>query len=95
MIVGCHHHLNGHEFEQAPGVGDGKGGLACCSPWGCKELDMTDWLNGTELIQTEQRKISSTSFEMSFFSSFHHPCCNVVTKISKNTYKYPIFVECF
>ena len=37
--------LNGHEFEQAPGFGDGQGGLACYSPWGCKESDMTEWLN--------------------------------------------------
>ena len=37
-----HHQLNGHEFEQAPGVGDGQGGLACCSPWGHKELDTTE-----------------------------------------------------
>ena len=37
--------LDGHEFEQAPGVGDGQGSLACCSPWGGKELDMTEWLN--------------------------------------------------
>ena len=34
--------LNGHEFEQAPGVGDGQGSQACCSPWGHKELDMTE-----------------------------------------------------
>ena len=40
-MVGWHHRLDGHEFEQAPGVGDGQGSLACCSPWGCKELDMT------------------------------------------------------
>ena len=40
-----HHQLDGHEFEQAPGAGDGQGGLACCSPWGLKELDMTEWLN--------------------------------------------------
>ena len=38
----------GHEFEQALGVGDGQGGLVCCSPWGCKESDMTEWLNRTE-----------------------------------------------
>ena len=36
-MVGWHHRLHGHEFEQAPGVGDGQGGLACCSPWDCKE----------------------------------------------------------
>ena len=43
-MVGCHHRLDGHEFEQALGVGDGQGGLVCCSPWGCKESDMTERL---------------------------------------------------
>ena len=43
-MVGCHHWLNGHEFEQPPGVADGQGGLTCYSPWGCKELDTTEWL---------------------------------------------------
>ena len=47
-MVGWHHELNGHEFEQTLGVGDGQGGLACCSPWGPKELDMTKRLNSTE-----------------------------------------------
>ena len=37
-MVGWQHQISGHEFEQAPGVGDGQGGLACCSPWGGKEL---------------------------------------------------------
>ena len=46
-MVGWHHQLNGHEFEQAPGVGDGQGSLACCSPWGCKESDITERLNWT------------------------------------------------
>ena len=41
-MVGWHHQLNGHEFEQAAGVGDGQGGLACCSPWGHKESDTTE-----------------------------------------------------
>ena len=44
-MVGWHHRLNGHEFEQTLGVGDGQGGLACCSPWGHRELDMTEQLN--------------------------------------------------
>ena len=39
-----HHRLNGHEFEQAPGVGGGQGGLVCCSPWGRKESDTTERL---------------------------------------------------
>ena len=46
-MVGWHHWLDGHEFEQSPGVGDGQGGLACCSPWGRKEWDMTEPLNWT------------------------------------------------
>ena len=45
-----HHRLNGHEFEQAPGVGDGQVSLACCSPWGCKESDTNEQLNWTELM---------------------------------------------
>ena len=48
-VVGWHHWLNGHEFEQAPGVGDGQGSLECCSPWGRKESDTTERLNWTEL----------------------------------------------
>ena len=41
-MVGWHHQLDGHEFEQAPGVGDGQGGLVCLSPWGHKESDTTE-----------------------------------------------------
>ena len=41
-MVGWHHQLDGPEFEQALGVGDGQGSLVCCSPWGCKESDMTE-----------------------------------------------------
>ena len=48
-MVGWHHWLDGHEFKSTPGVGDGQGGLACCSPWCGKELDMTERLNWTEL----------------------------------------------
>ena len=41
-MAGWHHQLNVHEFGQTPGVGDGQGGLVCCSPWGLKESDMTE-----------------------------------------------------
>ena len=44
-MVGWHHRLSGYEFEQTPGVDDGRGGLACCSPWGCKESDTSESLN--------------------------------------------------
>ena len=47
-MAGWHHRLNGHESEWTPGVGDGQGGLACCNSWGCKESDMTEWLNWTD-----------------------------------------------
>ena len=46
-MVGWHHQLDGHEFEQTLGVDDGQGGLACCSPWGHKGSDMTERLNWT------------------------------------------------
>ena len=48
-MAGWHHQLNGYEFEQALGVGDGQGGLVCCIPWDLKESDTTVWLNWTEL----------------------------------------------
>ena len=44
-MVGWHHQLNGHEFGQAPGDGEEQGSLVCCSPWGHKELEMTERLN--------------------------------------------------
>ena len=50
-IAGWYHWFNGHEFEQALGVGDGQGGLACCSPRGHKELDTTEWLNWNDFAQ--------------------------------------------
>ena len=49
-MVGWHHRLHGHEFEQAPGVVDEQGSLAFCGPWGCKELDMGEQLNCTDVI---------------------------------------------
>ena len=49
-MVGWHHQPNGHEFEQASGVGDGQKSLECCSPWGLKELDKTERLNLTDPV---------------------------------------------
>ena len=59
-MVGWHHRLNGHEFEQALGDGEGQGSLACCSPWGLKESDTTERLNnssndiGDEIMRSEE-----------------------------------------
>ena len=50
-MVGWHHQLDGREFEQAPGVGDGQGSLVCCSPWDCKKSDTTEQLNWTEYTE--------------------------------------------
>ena len=47
-MAGWYHRLNGHEFEQTPGDGEGHGSLVCWSPWGHKELDMTEWLNNNQ-----------------------------------------------
>ena len=62
-MVGCHHGLDGHEFEQALGVGDGQGSLACCSPWGRKESDTTEWLNWTNLPTMWETQVPSLGWE--------------------------------
>ena len=63
-MVGWHHRHDGHEFEQAPGVGDGQGGLVCCSPWGCKESDMIEQLNWTDTLPR--------NFLWSYFNAHPH-----------------------
>ena len=55
-MVGWHHQLNAHEFEQAPGDGEEQGSLACCSPWGLKELDTSEWLNNSRLCRTQEEE---------------------------------------
>ena len=57
-MVGWHHPLNGHEFEQAPGYGEGQGSLACCSLWGHKESDMTERPNNNIHIQQERGEMA-------------------------------------
>ena len=49
-MIGWHHQLNGHDFEQALGDSEGQGSLVCCSPWGCKESDMNGGLNYNKMI---------------------------------------------
>ena len=49
-MIGWHHQLDGREFQQALGNGEGQGSLACCSPWDYKELDTTEWLNNNKLL---------------------------------------------
>ena len=54
-MIGWHHWLDGHEFEQAPGV-DGQGSLVCCSPWICKQSDMTEQLNWQKIEIVKQKR---------------------------------------
>ena len=68
-MVGWHHQLNGHNFEQALGVGNGQGSLACCSPWGRKESDTMERLNWTELTQSQigsKRKCHNINWNWKF-----------------------------
>ena len=69
-MVGWHHRLDGHEFDQTPGVGDGQGDLVCCSPWGCKELDTTEQLNKNRLKIAEKSEISINLYLFSKLISF-------------------------
>ena len=60
-LAGWHHRLNGHEFEQAPRVGDGQGNLSCCSRWGHKVSDITEWLNNDRSNNKKKNLESNTS----------------------------------
>ena len=64
-MVGWYHWLNGHGFGWTPGVGDGQGGMACCTSWGHKESDMSEWLNWTELKMTDY-KVTRNSRKISY-----------------------------
>ena len=59
-MTGCHHRLDGHEFEWTPGVSDGQGGLACCDSWGHKESNTNERLNWTE---SDPIELLITSFQ--------------------------------
>ena len=65
-MVGWSHWLYGHEFEQAPGIGDGQGSLAYCSPWGRKESDTTEQLKWTELISFQATQYFTADVENLF-----------------------------
>ena len=70
-MVGWHHQLNGYEFAQTLGDGDRHGGLACCSPWGCKELDMTERLNNKKWPSQDQES------QVNNVAGLNHVCvCN-------------------
>ena len=71
-IVGRHHRLDGHEFEQAPGVGDGQGSLVCCSPWGHKETGRLNWTElGQSCFLKEQVKHMTMLLRRLFWPVYH------------------------
>ena len=73
-MVAWHHRLNGHEFEQAPGAGDGQRSLACYSPWGCKESDINERLNWTARninYTSSGLALSITGFQQQYLGSDH------------------------
>ena len=69
-MVGWHHVFNGHEFEQAPGGGEGQGSLACCSPWGHKESVMTEQLDN-KMLNSICWFFAGEAMYMSFNLMFH------------------------
>ena len=65
-MVGWHHWLNGHEFEQAPGDSERQGSLVCCSPWRHKEVDTTEWLHKTAFFMVQLSHPYMTTGKNSF-----------------------------
>ena len=74
-MVGWHHWLDGQEFEQAPGAGDGQGGLVCCSSWGCKESDTTELLNWNWMVRyyNIDHKLRDTAYQPMFMAQIEVP----------------------
>ena len=91
-MVGWHHRLHGHEFEEVLGVGDGQGSLAGHSPWGCKESDTTEWLNWTELkgrenLSKKKGRGQHNCYRLSMFPVKAHLCL-IEGKISSTSVFY-------
>ena len=63
-MIGWDHQLDEHKFEQAPGVSDGQGSLACCSPWGSKESNTTEWLKLTDTLEKMRNFFFPTNIQV-------------------------------
>ena len=85
-MVGWHHWLNGHEFEQAQGVGDGEGSLVCYSPWGHKESDRTERLNWTEKVYDNAQNNFLSYSRLFWLSSFKPGNLACETSMHKHTH---------
>ena len=77
-MAGLHPRLDEHELEQALGGEEGQGSLACCSPWGCKESGMTEWLNNNKLM-FEYSNVISSFFPITIFTHTH-TCIHTYTQ---------------
>ena len=85
-MVEWHHWLNGHKFEQALGDGEGQGSLTCCSPWGRKELDTTEWLNKLQRLAISQ--VHRNFFVKYYrFASLGNGRPGLITSFGKSFYK--------
>ena len=71
-VVGWYHRFNGHEFEQTPGDSEGQGSLACCSPWGRKESDITERLNDNDNFKI---KVYTLFFRHNALACLIDYCC--------------------
>ena len=76
-MAGWHHWLNGHAFEQAPGDGEGQGSLACCSLWGRKESDTTEWLNHNNNPTKHKTFSSNIIWDVPVRVFIRMSCCSV------------------
>ena len=80
-MVGWHHWLNGHESEQTPEDSEGQGGLACCSPWGYKESDTTEWLNSKLSLELTSNSQDKTLYLLAAISPPCHTGSEILTML--------------
>ena len=80
------HWLDGHEFEKALGVGDGQEILACCSPWGLKESDTTEWLNWTDWPHSHKKKKENLPFAATWMDLEGFMLFNEISQTQKDKY---------
>ena len=80
-IVGWHHWCDGQEFEYAPGVGDGQWSLVCCSPWGYKESDTTEWLNSKLSLELTSNSQDKTLYLLAAISPPCHTGSEILTML--------------
>ena len=80
-MVGRHHRLNGHEFEQTPGDGKGQGSLAYCSLWGHKESDTTEWLNNNHHPENSECSVKVGYFYYDVVGRISQPSASIPTSL--------------